>query len=167
MFSSPVFPTYWGFVTLLRGIWYSEVNKQITLICNVGLSLWWMGYRTMCMGIQEDWKSPCKWQGMLVSAGGSSWWSCHSGNFCLGECLTLHCNVLILWHSEVICREDSGLSVVYIFCGALCVLKEGNWWATWKHPCRVKVALVAKWLILEIYRSFPDLFQWVSFDNIT
>lgn len=25
-------------VTLHGGIWYSEVNKQITLICNVGLS---------------------------------------------------------------------------------------------------------------------------------
>lgn len=29
-----------------------------------------------------------------------SWWSCHSGSFCLGKQLTLHCNVLILWHAE-------------------------------------------------------------------
>lgn len=115
MFSSPVFPTYWGFVTLLRGIWYSEVNKQITMICNVGLPLWWMGHRTMCMGKQEAWKCPCKWQGMLVSAGGSSWWSCHSGNFCLGKCLTLHCSVVILWHTEVVCRVDSGDYRLYIY----------------------------------------------------
>lgn len=39
-----VFQACCGSVTFHGGIWYSEVNKQITLICNVGLSWWLMGY---------------------------------------------------------------------------------------------------------------------------
>lgn len=39
-----VFQACCGSVTFRGEIWYSAVNKQITLICNVGLSWWLMGY---------------------------------------------------------------------------------------------------------------------------
>lgn len=44
--------------------------------------------------------------------------------------------------------------------------KKRSLWALWQCHCEIKVALLAKWIILEIYMSFHDLFQWLAFDRV-
>lgn len=114
-------------VTLHGGIRYSGVNKQITLICKVGLSWWLMGYPLLQNSVCRKNKTELpmqmtrevvRIQCRTFTLGKLPWWK-----FCLGKPFPLHSSVWLLtcrssgiyviipWHLHALPRD--GIYAIY------------------------------------------------------
>lgn len=153
---------------LLGGIWYSEVKKEITLICNVELSQWLMEQQVLQNSTQRENKetetaqADDKGHGWDAGQKYFYWWSCHIRDFCARKHLTLHCDLLILWRVEVFSQINSEIYWLYECSVILMCLTRKEAYNLQGSDIVGKVALLTWCVILKIYVFLPVPSQGIS-----